>query len=64
MTSGKYKAERQSRGTQANVAALLGTTQVTLSRREQGVVPITKETELALLSLPKKKLKAAKKTAP
>lgn len=50
-----YKAERKLRGTQTGVAALLGVTQVTIARRETGVSPITHETMLALLSLPKKR---------
>lgn len=54
MTSDLYKAERKLRGTQTSVAAQLGVTQVTLSRRETGG-EITREAWLALLSLPKKR---------
>jgi transcriptional regulator with XRE-family HTH domain len=54
MTAADYKSERQQRGTQTEVAALLGVTQVTLSRRETGG-EITKEAWLALLSIPKKR---------
>lgn len=53
MTSTDYQTERKQRGTQTSVSAQLGTTQVTIARRETGAVPITRETELALLSLPK-----------
>jgi hypothetical protein len=55
MTAADYRTERKLRGTQGSIAAQLGTTQVTIARRETGAVPITRETELALLSLPKKK---------
>lgn len=50
-----YKSEREQRGTQVEVAVLLGTTQVTIARRETGAQTITREAWLALLSLPKKK---------
>ena len=52
MTSENYKSERQLRGTQIQVAAQLGVTQVTMSRRESGG-EISREAWLALLSLPK-----------
>jgi hypothetical protein len=55
MNSQEYKTQRELRGTQVEVAEKLGTTQVTIARRETGVVPITREAELALLSLPKKR---------
>ncbi len=54
MTSDNYKSERKLRGTQAEVAALLGVHQETISRRETGG-EITREVWLALLSLPKKR---------
>jgi DNA-binding XRE family transcriptional regulator len=54
MTSNDYKTERQKRGTQNEVAALLGVKQETISRRETGG-EITREAWLALLSLPKKR---------
>lgn len=57
MTSEIYKAERKLRGTQMSVAAKLGIHQVTLARRETGVLPIDREAELAILSLPKKRKK-------
>ena len=53
MTPEDYKAEREKRGTQAAVAALLRVDSQTISRRERGEIPITHEAALALLSLPK-----------
>lgn len=54
MTPAAYKAEREKRGTQAAVAALLGVARTTLSGRESGDprYPISQEAWLALLSLP------------
>lgn len=57
MTPAEYKAERQRRGTQTSVAALLDVHQETISRRETGDIPITTEAKRALLSLPKKRKK-------
>lgn len=54
MNAEKYKSEREQRGTQEEVAALLGVSRVTLARRETGA-EITREAWLALLSLPKKR---------
>ncbi len=48
----QYKAEREKRGTQAKVAALLGVSRITLARRETGTRPVSRECFLALLSLP------------
>jgi len=48
-----YKIERERRGTQASVAALLRVDPQTISRRERGEIPITHEAGLALLSLAK-----------
>lgn len=53
MTPEKYKSERQLRGSQLAVAAQLEIHRVTLARRETGVLPITREAWLALLTLPK-----------
>lgn len=53
MSPAQYKRERKARGTQAIVAALLGVQRETITRREAGEVEITREMELALLSLPK-----------
>lgn len=55
MTPEKYKAERELRGTQEQVAAKLGVTRVSLARRETGTRPILREAWLALLSLPKRR---------
>lgn len=55
MTKENYRAEREQRGNQIEVAALLGVTNVTIARREAGTQTITREAWLALLSLPKKK---------
>lgn len=57
MNSETYKLERQLRGTQTTVAAQLGVRQATVSDRENGSTPITREAELALLALPKKRKK-------
>lgn len=55
MTAESYKSEREKRGTQMSVAAILGVHQVTIARRETGALPITREAWLALLALPKTK---------
>jgi transcriptional regulator with XRE-family HTH domain len=52
MTAAAYKAKRLQRGTQHEVAKLLGVTRVTIARRETGTRPVTLEAWLALLSLP------------
>ena len=54
-----YKAERELRGTQASVAALLGVNRVTIARRETGEQVITIEAWLALKALPKLRKKKA-----
>lgn len=56
MNSAEYKAERQRRGTQTEVAELLGVRQATISERENGG-EITREAWLALCALPKKRKK-------
>lgn len=55
MSPDEYRTERERRGTQASVAALLRVDPQTISRRERGEIPITHEAALALLSLPKKR---------
>lgn len=52
MTATKYKAERHRRGTQQEVADALGVDRVSITRRETGARPVSKEAWLALLSLP------------
>ena len=51
MTPTDYKAERQKRGTQKAVAAMLGVDYRTIQRREAGDIPITQEAEMAIRSL-------------
>jgi transcriptional regulator with XRE-family HTH domain len=56
MNGREYKAARKARGlTQAELAARVGLDPQTISRRERSELPITKEAELAVLSLPKKR---------
>jgi hypothetical protein len=55
MNPDEYRINREQRGTQASVAALLRVDPQTISRRERGEIPITHEAALALLSLPKKR---------
>jgi len=55
MNAADYKSERQQRGTQEQVAALLGVSRVSIARRETGEQVITREAQLALLSLRKKR---------
>ena len=59
MTAAGYKAERERRGTQEEVAALLGVSRVTVARRETGTRPVMREAWIALLALPKKRRAAA-----
>lgn len=51
MTKEQYKEARKARGTQRSVAAKLGVHHMTICKRETGAQVITKEAELALLSL-------------
>lgn len=60
MNAAAYKAERERRGTQEEVAALLGVSRVTIARRETGTRPVSREAWLALLALPIK-IKRAKR---
>lgn len=57
MTPAQYTAERRKRGSQRAVAALLGVSHITVARRETGVIPVTREAELALSALPVPKKK-------
>lgn len=57
MTPKSYQRERQQRGTQAQVAELLGVNRVTVANRETGAQVITREAWLALCALPKLKKK-------
>jgi len=60
MTAAEYKAAREARGTQTEVAAALGVSLSTVAKRETAHWPITREAELALLSLPLKRNKSPK----
>lgn len=54
MTESEYKAHRITLGhTQQSLASVLGLARETIVRRETGVLPITKEAELAILKLKK-----------
>lgn len=48
MSPDEYRTLRQSIGTQAEVAELLGVHRVTVADRERGAKPIDREAELAL----------------
>lgn len=57
MTPDQYRRERIKRGTQKAVADALGVHRMTITQRESGVQHITREAWLALLSLPKSKMR-------
>lgn len=57
MTHAQYKAARERIGTQEEVAAMLGLNRVTIARRETGALPITREAELAITALKKRRRK-------
>jgi hypothetical protein len=61
MTPTEYKAAREALGTAEAVAAQLGITRVTLSRRECGPSRITAEMVLALEALKSRNKKRRKK---
>ena len=63
MTATDYKAERERRGTQEEVAAALGVSRVAVARRETGTRPVSRESWLALLALPKKRERAKRPNA-
>lgn len=53
MTKEEYKAERKRIGVwRSELARTLGVSDSTIMRRENGTIPITKEAELAIRSLP------------
>lgn len=62
MTASEYKSERERRGTQEDVAVLLGVSRVTIARRETGTRPVSREAWLALLALPKKRKRSKRPT--
>lgn len=51
VTAAQYKSERQRRGTQQGVAALLGVDYRTIQRRESGEIAVTQEAALAMRAL-------------
>lgn len=55
MIPAEYRSARQQRGTQQGVALALGVDYHTIQRRESGEIKITREAEIALMSLRKKK---------
>lgn len=57
MTPNEYKATRERLGTQAEVAKFLGVNRVTVAKRENGTMTITREAVLAIQSLAKRKRK-------
>jgi len=61
VTAAGYKSEREQRElTQQELAALIGISRVSVARRETGEQPISREAELAILSLPRKRKKFSK----
>lgn len=64
MTPRQYKTARTLHGTQATVAAMLGVDRVTVAKRETGALPISREAELAIRSLPLPKPQPSKGTSP
>lgn len=52
MTAAEYKAERKKRGSQSQVARVLGQCRETVSRRENGAVRLTADDAAELLALP------------
>jgi DNA-binding XRE family transcriptional regulator len=54
MTHITYQQHRQRRGSLRAMAKALGVNKATIIRREAGKLPINREAELALLSLPEK----------
>lgn len=64
VTPADYKREREARGSQSEVAAMLGVHKLTLSKRETGEIAITREAWLALRALRKPRKANAKGTDP
>lgn len=61
MTPAQYRSERTKRGlSQVALAALVGVRQGTISDRETGRIGVSREAELAILSLPAPKQKGQK----
>jgi len=53
MTATQYRRERRARGTIPDIAALVGVHVTTINKRERGEIPVNKQAELLLMSLPK-----------
>ena len=60
MTPAAYQAARKRIGTQADVAALLNVDPQTISRRERGELPITREAALAMDALKSRRERLAR----
>lgn len=52
MTAKQYRKARLARGTVIDVAPKIGVHPTTINKRERGEIPISKEAEIVLLSLP------------
>ena len=64
MNADAYKTERERRGTQEEVAAVLGVSRVAVARRETGTRPVSREAWLSLLALPEKRKRAKRHNDP
>lgn len=64
MTPADYKREREARGSQSEVADMLGVHKLTVSKRERGEIPITREAWLALRAIRKPKRAVHDTTGP
>lgn len=64
MTPADYKREREARGSQKAVAELLEIDPQTISRRERGEIPVTREAWLALRAIRKPKKPVHDTTGP
>jgi DNA-binding XRE family transcriptional regulator len=52
MTSNQYRKARLARGTVIDIAPKVGVHPTTINKRERGEIPISREAEFILLSLP------------
>jgi hypothetical protein len=55
MNAKQYKKARLARGTVKDVALAIGVHPMTINKRERGEIPVSKEAEMSLMSLPKLK---------
>lgn len=51
MDKNEYKSIRKQIGTQSEVAKILNVDVTTISKRERGVIPISKESEFAIIHI-------------